>query len=102
MGAGKGKNSQTFIVKITRGRESNHGGKSNWSGKVVFAETGEEKEFKSGLELIRMIDHKVEDALPIERGLKPYDKPIAKIWEQVHAGEDGSHKLISPTDAGNV
>ena len=49
-----------------------------------------------------MIDHKVEDALPIERGLKPYDKPIAKIWEQVHAGEDGSHKLISPTDAGNV
>ena len=96
MSAGKGKNSQTFIVKIKRGK------KSHWSGKVIFAETGEEKEFRSGLELIRMLDQEVEDALPIERGLKPYDKPIAKIWEQVHAGEDGSHKLISPTDAGNV
>lgn len=96
MGAGKGKNSQTFIVKITRGK------KSHWSGKVIFAETGEKKEFKSGLELIRMLDCRVDDALPIERGLMPYDKPIAKIWEQVHAGEDGSHKLISPTDVRDV
>ena len=47
MSAGKGKNSQTFIVKIIRGRESNYGGKSNWSGKVVLLKPEKRKNLKA-------------------------------------------------------
>ena len=62
MMSGKKKNKGTFIVKILN-RQS-----STWQGSITWVEEQQTQNFRSALELIKMIDGALDEDLDIEGG----------------------------------
>lgn len=51
---GKANNQETFVVRILRTENS------TWQGSVTWVEQNKKQNFRSGLELIKMIDNDME------------------------------------------
>lgn len=51
---GKANNQETFVVRILRTENS------TWQGSVTWVEQNKKQNFRSGLELIKMIDNAME------------------------------------------